>query len=202
MTVGICMDQKVELKGILEMVNRILPSNTDIQICRYVTEKAVFEDVQAGNFDCSLLLIDIQMVKSDGMELVSELRRVRMAVDIVFVMWSQEQIRYMNEPENASECLNVKVNRKIRRIPLNQILYMESNKRKIILHMRDGKTEFYEKMNTMEDLLKEKGFVRCHQSYIVQKQYVDEFDRNGLIVQEERIPISRKYYDHLKKMFE
>ena len=57
-------------------------------------------------------------------------------------------------------------------------------------------------MDAMEDLLKGKGFVRCHQSYIVQKQYVNEFSRSGMIIQDVQIPISRRYYDSLKKMFE
>lgn len=54
-------------------------------------------------------------------------------------------------------------------------------------------------MDAMEDLLKGKGFVRCHQSYIVQKQYVNEFSRSGMIIQDVQIPISRRYYDSLKK---
>ena len=53
----------------------------------------------------------------------------------------------------------------------------------------------------MEELLKEKGFMRCHQSYIVQKQYVSEFSRNGIVIQDKPIPVSRRYYDGLKKLF-
>ena len=228
LTIGICEDQEIELKEIQEMVSRIMFSKVDIRISRYASGKAVLEDVQAGKFECNLLLLDIHMAKPDGMELAHELRRMQVDVDIIFITRSQEHIfegytckafayilkpcsterlseelvRYLDELENTSECLNVKIQGNIRRIPLNQIFYLESDKRKIILHTKDGETEFYEKMDAMEDLLKEKGFIRCHQSYIVQKQYVSEFSRNGMIVQDVQIPISRRYYDSLKKMFE
>ncbi len=228
LTIGICEDQEIELKEIQEMVSRIMFSKADIRISRYASGKAVLEDVQAGKFECNLLLLDIHMAKPDGMELAHELRRMQVDVDIIFITRSQEHIfegytckafayilkpcsterlseelvRYLDELENTSECLNVKIQGNIRRIPLNQIFYLESDKRKIILHTKDGETEFYEKMDAMEDLLKEKGFIRCHQSYIVQKQYVSEFSRNGMIVQDVQIPISRRYYDSLKKMFE
>ncbi len=228
LTIGICEDQEIELKEIQEMVSRIMFSKADIRISRYASGKAVLEDVQAGKFECNLLLLDIHMAKPDGMELAHELRRMQVDVDIIFITRSQEHIfegytckafayilkpcsterlseelvRYLDELENTSECLNVKIQGNIRRIPLNQIFYLESDKRKIILHTKDGETEFYEKMDAMEDLLKEKGFIRCHQSYIVQKQYVSEFSRNGMIVQDVQIPVSRRYYDSLKKMFE
>lgn len=228
LAIGICEDQEIELKEIQEMVSRIMFSKADIRIRRYTSGKAVLEEVQSGKFECNLLLLDIHMAKPDGMDLAHELRRMQVDVDIIFITWSQEHIfegytckafayilkpcsaerlseeliRYLDELENTSECLNVKVQGNIRRIPLNQIFYLESDKRKIILHTRDGETEFYEKMDAMEDLLKEKGFIRCHQSYIVQKQYVSEFSRNGMIVQDVQIPVSRRYYDSLKKMFE
>lgn len=228
LAIGICEDQEIELKEIQEMVSRIMFSKADIRIRRYTSGKAVLEEVQSGKFECNLLLLDIHMAKPDGMDLAHELRRMQVDVDIIFITWSQEHIfegytckafayilkpcsaerlseeliRYLDELENTSECLNVKVQGNIRRIPLNQIFYLESDKRKIILHTRDGETEFYEKMDAMEDLLKGKGFVRCHQSYIVQKQYVNEFSRSGMIIQDVQIPISRRYYDSLKKMFE
>lgn len=228
LAIGICEDQEIELKEIQEMVSRIMFSKADIRIRRYTSGKAVLEEVQSGKFECNLLLLDIHMAKPDGMDLAHELRRMQVDVDIIFITWSQEHIfegytckafayilkpcsaerlseeliRYLGELENTSECLNVKVQGNIRRIPLNQIFYLESDKRKIILHTRDGETEFYEKMDAMEDLLKGKGFVRCHQSYIVQKQYVNEFSRSGMIIQDVQIPISRRYYDSLKKMFE
>lgn len=228
LAIGICEDQEIELKEIQEMVSRIMFSKADIRIRRYASGKAVLEEVQSGKFECNLLLLDIHMAKPNGMDLAHELRRMQVDVDIIFITWSQEHIfegytckafayilkpcsaerlseeliRYLDELENTSECLNVKVQGNIRRIPLNQIFYLESDKRKIILHTRDGETEFYEKMDAMEDLLKGKGFVRCHQSYIVQKQYVNGFSRSGMIIQDVQIPISRRYYDSLKKMFE
>lgn len=158
LAIGICEDQEIELKEIQEMVSRIMFSKADIRIRRYASGKAVLEEVQSGKFECNLLLLDIHMAKPDGMDLAHELRRMQVDVDIIFITWSQEHIfegytckafayilkpcsaerlseeliRYLDELENTSECLNVKVQGNIRRIPLNQIFYLESDKRKII----------------------------------------------------------------------
>lgn len=227
LTIGICEDNESDRSLLQDMVSHIMFSVAEIRIRLFSTGRELLQSIDTGQFDSDLLLLDIHMPKPDGMELAHELRKRQIDVDIIFVTKSQEHIfegytckafsyilkpvamerlseelnRYLNELENTSECLNVTVQGITQRIPLTDIYYIESDKRKIILHTKKQTVEFYEKMETMEQMLEDKGFLRCHQSYMVQKRYITSFSRNGIVLDEVSIPVSRKYYDILKDLF-
>ena len=60
-------------------------------------------------------------------------------------------------------------------IPVNEIMYVESSNTKCILHRADGRTyHVYKKLNEIESELNDARFLRCHQSYLVNMNYVSE----------------------------
>lgn len=225
--IGICEDKEAERNEIRDMLSRILFSKTEFQVRLFSSGGELLQAVETKSFDCDLLLLDIHMPEPDGMALAHELRKRQVDVDIIFITRSQEHIfegytckafsyilkpctmqrlseelnRYLDELENTSECLNVSIQGTTRRIPLSDIIYIESNRRKIILHTEREQIEFYEKMEVIEQLLTDKGFLRCHQSYMVQKRRVSSFGRSGIEMDSIQVPVSRKYYDSLKDRF-
>lgn len=225
--IGICEDKEAERNQLRDMLSRILFSRTEFQVRLFSKGKELLQAIEKKRFDCNLLLLDIHMPKPDGMELAHELRKRQVDVDIIFITKSQEHIfegytckafsyilkpctiqrlseelnRYLDELENTSECLNVSIQGRTRQIPLSDIIYIESDRRKIILHTGREQIEFYEKMEVIEQLLDGKGFLRCHQSYMVQKRLVTSFGRNGIEIESTQVPVSRKYYDSLKDRF-
>ncbi len=227
LTIGICEDNQIEQKQLREMVSHICFSREDIQIKTYTSGGEILRQVEEQQFHVDLLLLDIGIPELDGMSLAHELRKRRLDMDIIFITRSKEHIfegykckaftyilkpctmerlseelnRYMDELETTSECLNVNIQGSIQRVPLSEIRYIESNRRKILLHTKKQVIEFYEKMESMEELLHDKGFIRCHQSYMVQKRYVTAFGRSGIQIQDIQIPVSRRYYDELKQIF-
>lgn len=227
LTIGICEDNQIEQKQLREMVSHICFSREDIQIKTYTSGGEILRQVEEQQFRVDLLLLDIGIPELDGMSLAHELRKRRLDMDIIFITRSKEHIfegykckaftyilkpctmerlseelnRYMDELETTSECLNVNIQGSIQRVPLSEIRYIESNRRKILLHTKKQVIEFYEKMESMEELLHDKGFIRCHQSYMVQKRYVTAFGRSGIQIQDIQIPVSRRYYDELKQIF-
>ena len=63
----------------------------------------------------------------------------------------------------------------IKFIPVNEIMYVESSNTKCILHRTDGRTyHVYKKLNEIESELNDARFLRCHQSYLVNMNYVSE----------------------------
>lgn len=227
LTIGICEDNQIEQRQLREMVSHICFSREDIQIKTYTSGGEILRQVEEQQFQVDLLLLDIGIPELDGMSLAHELRQRRLDMDIIFITRSKEHIfegykckaftyilkpctmerlseelnRYMDELETTSECLNVNIQGSIQRVPLSEIRYIESNRRKILLHTKKQVIEFYEKMESMEELLHDKGFIRCHQSYMVQKRYVTAFGRSGIQIQDIQIPVSRRYYDELKQIF-
>lgn len=60
-------------------------------------------------------------------------------------------------------------------IPYNEIVYIESNNSKCILHRNNGeKYNIYKKLNEIESELNDSRFLRSHQSYLVNMDYIIE----------------------------
>ncbi len=65
-------------------------------------------------------------------------------------------------------------------INLREVMYIESWRRKLIFHMRDGaEEEVYAKISEITDRLPD-GFSQCHRSYIANLKFVHSVDeKNG-----------------------
>lgn len=91
-------------------------------------------------------------------------------------------------------------------IPLKEILYFEKDRRRIIIHTTEssGKSEdtvyFY---GTMDDLMPrlDGHFLRCHNSYVVNLNYVNVWNKTAFNIGKHKIPISRKYATAAKAAF-
>ena len=86
-------------------------------------------------------------------------------------------------------------------IPIVEIIYIESRAHKLYIHTKYDSYEYYDKMNNVEQLLDGKGFVRCHQSYMVNINEVSVTKRDVLVVLDREIKISRKYKEKVRKVF-
>lgn len=75
-----------------------------------------------------------------------------------------------------------------------EILYLESKAHQVIIHTRDKDIIVYEKLNVYEEQLKD-GFVRVHQSYLVNMQYIKRIDRKELLLQNDvSLPVSKSKF--------
>lgn len=89
-----------------------------------------------------------------------------------------------------------------RRIAYSDILYVMSDKRKVIIYQPNGKTDsLYCKLDEMERQLDDR-FIRCHQSYLINVQYIRGIDTDGfLMVDDIFVPISRKNFWTAKRRY-
>lgn len=75
-----------------------------------------------------------------------------------------------------------------------EILYLESKAHQVIIHTKDKDIVVYEKLNSYEEQLKD-GFVRVHQSYLVNMQYIKRIDRKELLLQNDvLLPVSKSKF--------
>jgi len=83
------------------------------------------------------------------------------------------------------------------RLPLADVLYFESQEHYIHAVIKDTaqtRHTFREQMHKVEKDLEEFGFVRIHQSYLVNKAHVfKDFKDHVLVMTGEKLPLSRKY---------
>lgn len=78
-------------------------------------------------------------------------------------------------------------------IPFSEIVRFESSKRKVYITCKEETVEIYDKMDDIERSL-DGRFIRCHQSYIVNADFVADFSGEMLTMKDEtQISLTRKY---------
>lgn len=86
-----------------------------------------------------------------------------------------------------------------RNVPVDDIYYIESSNRKIIMLMQDEEIECYGKIGDLEKQLKE-SFCRIHKGYLVNMKYVERYNRTEVQMKNgNSLLISKyKYQDFIK----
>ncbi len=95
--------------------------------------------------------------------------------------------------KNGVESLNVKVNRRNKQIILTNILYIESLSDYVQIHLETGETvTTREKISALVEKLPD-HFIRIHRSFLVNKNMIDTYSKEEVIVKGQELPISRSY---------
>lgn len=87
----------------------------------------------------------------------------------------------------------VRINRKMVKISLNDILYIESLNDIISIHLTRETLTTREVMVNIEAKLPQSNFIRTHRSFIVSKQKIQLFTNEFIKIENREIPISRSY---------
>ncbi|MDE7275996.1 MAG: LytTR family DNA-binding domain-containing protein [Lachnospiraceae bacterium] len=203
MNIAICDDESRVRTGIRNVLKEAFPGT---EIREFVSGQELLE-AAGQDYLPDIVLMDIAMNGMDGMETARKLRE-RYQVLLIFVTGVKEQVfqafdvgafHYLLKPVEKEKLLSVmerafaevekagvkpkymlvKVPGGHRRINAADILYAESDGRKVILHMKQENLEFYEKMEELEQRLGE-GFYRCHRGYLVSLSEVRGYDKANI----------------------
>lgn len=103
----------------------------------------------------------------------------------------------ISDHTNTQDSIFFKVNGKLQKIKLDDILFFESMSDyvKIITPQKN-----YVVLQTMTNLQKmlPSIFMRCHRSYMINLEKVDALDDRVLEIEKHAIPVSRSYYNDIK----
>ena len=94
-------------------------------------------------------------------------------------------------------------------IPYKDIIYMESDNKVVYIHTtKQGEVKVYGKLDSFEEQIKDVRYLRCHQSYLVNLDYVAGLvDSDFIMLNDDMIPIRKtgrkllikKYEEFMKK---
>lgn len=222
---GICDDEREHREQIYEMFSRAFFQYDEIETAYFKNAEEVIENIEKGRFQVDLLLLDIHMSGKSGLKLAEYIRTYQVDVDIIFITVSPDYVfdgytyqaftyllkpldyerirdevrRYMELKTKNSDCLHISINGKRERIFLNEVFYISAEGRKVLFHRRDEETAAYAKLSDLEETLRESGFIRCHQSFLINKKYVQSHSRTMITVAGEDIPISRRYIESVRE---
>ena len=123
------------------------------------------------------------------------------AVDKVY----EELALRIGNGEDGGNCIFVKTEYRIEKVPINEITFIEGMSDYLRLHMTDGKKIMcLQKFSSFESALPAENFSRVHRSYMVSIDKIDSIERSVIRIGEVRIPIGKTYqeafYDRIGRM--
>lgn len=215
-----CMDDVLSLKKFLE----------GHEVSVYSDADSLLADIDNKRIQYDLYLLDIYMEESmNGLELARRLRKVQEEALICFISTSDDfyreaydlyAVQYLIKPVKEESLKNLlrKVQKILDRegekkliyswwgknglIPYGKIRYISSRGHTLYIYCTDGKIqESTGKLNDLEHQVCDDILIRCHQSFIVNMYHVEGLSGTNLIVAGEQIPVSRRYYDKVKKRY-
>ena len=225
MRIAICDD---EVRG-RERIRTLLEKEfSQAQRSEFDSGMKLLEAVEKG-YQPDIVLLDIAMEGMNGMETAKRLRELSDVI-LIFVTEVKEQVfqafdvgafHYLMKPvdevkltdvlqraiqevdkrQNTPRYLMVKVSGGHRRIPVEDILYVENMGRKVILHMKSENIEYYERMNHLEEVLGE-GFYRCHRGYLVALSAISGYNNTAIMInQGDEIYLAKQKYSEFVKVY-
>ena len=210
-------------KYLLEWSNA---KNILLEIDKYKNaESFLFEWEPGLGFD--VLFIDIRMQEINGMEMAKSVRKKDSGINIIFTTgitgymeegYEVEAMHYLLKPvdnkklervlqravikieKSTQEFIIASKERQTIKLFLDDIYYFEIKGRLINVHGIKDIFTYYEKIGVLEESLKDKGFFRCHKSYLINLKYVDAYNRQEAILENgEKIVISKRRYEKFCK---
>ena len=105
-----------------------------------------------------------------------------------------QELQDMEEKEarNSVSSLVVKSNRETVSIPINEIFYIESLSDYVKIYSQRGEVLTKERISRLPDRLSD-DFVRIHRSFLVNRNFVESFTSQYVIVNKKELPIGRKF---------
>lgn len=214
-TIAICDDVEIErllLKAILCQYFEEIQE--EVQITEYASGESLVADVEEGYLNMELLFLDIYMKKLNGMETARRLRQMQCSVPIVFLTASPDYAvesyevqasGYLLKPFSEEKLMNllnrilrtdmkrrvaIKCRRQYRYPYTDEIMYIESDKHNVTLHLTNGnEIVTADKLTEIEKRINEKRFLHCHQSYLVNMDYVADVQDDFVMKDRTVVPI-------------
>lgn len=107
--------------------------------------------------------------------------------------------RLNNEWVSVGEKLFIRYKGKLLSIPMDEILYLESQLHKVNIVLTSKIYQCNERLEHISARLSRK-FLKCHKSYIINMDYISEFCKKEIVIHTgQKIPVSKTCYTDAKQ---
>lgn len=227
-TIAICDDENIFIENYIKIINKIKKDNKyNIELHTFNSGEDLIKYIIINDLRFDLVFLDIIMKEVNGIDTAKRIKKVDESTEIVFLTSSKEyaldgyEIKAFNYIIKNSDKLEDKIfeainhaylnrdkyiviNNKsfVEKIDIKSIVYIESNKRKIIVYTVNGKYETYEKLDNIYIKLESYGFVRTHRSYIINMDFIKKIEQKEIVTTTgDTVLISRANAEMVKERF-
>ncbi|MGN0389720.1 MAG: LytTR family transcriptional regulator DNA-binding domain-containing protein [Wujia sp.] len=224
--VGICDEITQDREQVRKIVLSTLFRYDEVTCVEYADAETLEQEIKNTHMTLDLLIMEIRYKDKNGLELATMIRDAKLDMDIIFVTNEKKYVyegyrvqaqgyvlkeqleqelpdcleRYIDNYINEG-MITVKSDSVAKTISLASVQYVESDARMLILHTKAETIRFYGKLADVEKELRQYGFLRIHQSFLVKKSEIREVGGYEVLVGDTRLPVSRRYYRDVQEMF-
>lgn len=201
------------LKGYIEKYSE--KTGQQFQVVRF---KNGVEFLDGYKSSYSVVFMDIQMPQRNGMNVAFDLRKIDKTVSIIFVTnlsqyaqkgYEVDAVSYLIKPVsyydfamkfrkaldiyamNEEQKIAIAVAGGLCRISTDKLMYVEVVKHRLYYHLVDDVIEVTGVLSKVENELKQYGFMRCNQCFLVNPKFVVSVKGFNVQVGNETLIISR-----------
>ena len=221
--IALCEDNSLQREELKNNLSKVLDEiGVEYKILTFETGEDLLKEYPEK---LDMLFLDIQMGELTGMETARKVRKYDDKVEIIFItaLWDYIQkgyevraFRYLIKPvkfkelqEQVTACvenilhkrytyITIKDKNNVLKIRTEDILFLETFERKVIIHTNSQDYIVKMSMNKLEKELTNKGFFRCHTSYIVNLIKIEEIKKDYLLINKFTLPVSKHRMKNLK----
>lgn len=215
--IAVCDDVFADRQRLVSLIKAEIPY---CEVISYESGESLLWDFESGTrFD--LFFLDIFMDGMNGVEAAECIRATDPDALLIFVSSSDDFYRhsydlyafnYLIKPlaqdklvevlqravnrlnKDVEQVVRISFNDSLHTVRCSQLLYLWSEQHVVNFYLKNGEIlKAYGKMDDFVTQLPADYFVRCHQSYIINLNYVTSLLPNEFVLGGIKIPVSRSY---------
>ena len=228
MEVLICDDEKRDREKLKKLVKQYAAErNMELSVSEYESGAALLIDIESGK-RIDIIFLDINMNDMDGLTVA---RKIRAALDDVPIILVTAFINYALDgykvrasrflvkddlDKTFNECMDDiigEIKRRSKSVVLScvegdirfripEIIMIETARHKNLICTEKQNYHIYEKIDRLEEMMKAYGFLRTHQSYLVNMSHVRSINSYVLTLDNGRqLPVPKARYKQVKREY-
>lgn len=226
MTIAICDDRAADARLLDVYLKKCY---ADAEVCVFHESDSLMGRLMKDRNYFDLIFLEICMKNENGIEIAKKIRVHNPVVPIIFVSECEAYYReafdvfaaqYLLKPlsferladalkplahlweEREEKILTFRYRSQILTLRHSQVCYISSSLHTVNFHMSDGRIDHCRgKLDEFGKQLENSTFLRCHQSFFVNLDYVVGMKNNIFILADAEIPISRSHLKNAQEAF-
>jgi DNA-binding LytR/AlgR family response regulator len=227
--IAICDDCEIDAVAAKKVIRKTLNEihvNAEIEYCNQAAD--IENKLLKHREELDVLILDIDMPKVSGLELAEKLRNENQSLIIIFLSAHEEFVfkafefqpfRYIRKiylenempvairsaikvvEANKDEQVILRTDDGEMKFMISEIMYYETEKRKICIHLKNGNHLLVNKtMTEMQKIIEKENFIMIHRSCVVNVKYVVNMQNSILTLKnKEQLLVSRRKFKDIKQ---